>query len=69
MRCKQIFFYLVELVAMTMCKVCGFDCDFRSTSDTLFSIDMRLEFENYLVINKILLSLLFATLLWFPIVR
>jgi hypothetical protein len=64
------YFYLVKLVSMTTYQVCSsFDCDFWSTSGTLFSIDMRLEFENYLVINKIFRSLLFATLLWFPIVR
>jgi hypothetical protein len=54
---------------MTMCQVCGiFDCESGTSSSIVFSIDMRPEFVNYMVINTILLSILFATFLLYSAV-
>jgi hypothetical protein len=49
---------------MTTCQVCGcIDCSSGTVSGIMFSIDMRPEFKNYMVIKMLLLSILFAALL------
>jgi hypothetical protein len=56
-------YLLVGFPAMTVCQVCGIiDCSSGTGRGIVFSIDMRPEFINYMVISIILLLVLFAPL-------